>query len=139
MKELLVALLLLSSSIGRAQINSESIPIRTFCWLYHDHTIWQLTNAGIYIRDENTLKVINRFYIIDDQELYTDIKEDLFNNIWIAMDENGIAKFDGTNWTIWDFHNTPVIISKSPIRPLNTLFQSVPSKFQITKIEGVIL
>lgn len=72
------------------------------------NTIWQLTDAGIYIRDENTLKVLDHFYITNTLEQYTDIKKDKFNNIWVGLDNVGIAKFDGMNWTIWDAHNTTV-------------------------------
>jgi uncharacterized repeat protein (TIGR01451 family) len=95
-------------SLGTTQLNSVTIPIYTAEWLLNDNTIWQLTNAGIYIRDENTLKVLEHFYITNSEERYTDIKKDRFNNIWVGLAEGGIAKFDGKNWTIWDFHNTPL-------------------------------
>jgi uncharacterized repeat protein (TIGR01451 family) len=80
------------------------------------NTIWQLTDAGIYIRDENTVKVLDHFYITDTNERYTDIKKDKFNNIWVGLDKGGIAKFDGKDWTIWDIHNTAIFRKEQGIQ-----------------------
>ena len=65
--------------------------------------IWIGTSGGLYVRSKSTGAIILT-YTIDNglpSSYVNDIVVDPFDNVWVAT-RKGLAKFDGSSWTIYD-------------------------------------
>ena len=68
--------------------------------------MWIGTSGGLYVRSKSTGAIILT-YTIDNglpSSYVNDVVVDPFDNVWVAT-ENGLAKFDGSNWTVYDQTN----------------------------------
>ncbi len=70
--------------------------------------LWLVSWNGISVYDNNILKIIPNSEIegIGQIEYGTSITVDKNGIIWIGMNKDGIASFDGNNWKLYNYKNS---------------------------------
>ena len=126
-------------------------------WFVYDKTNLDLLDSSFTRIYEDSIKIIwrasgliilykdNREWIVSETEnKHTGniLKEDNYGNIWLASDQ-GLLKFDGITWKVYDTNNSPFLtnkIRKIAIDKQNNLFiSSLPgpgNKGVLMKFDG---
>jgi ligand-binding sensor domain-containing protein len=72
--------------------------------------IWVCSSGGVYKRRKSNGTVVMHYNTLNSGLKKDDVKcvyKDNFNNYWLSYSRGGISRFDGVNWTFFEFLNVP--------------------------------